>query len=193
MRVVAAAVVALVACGGPKPGAERESRARDEFIRRLAEREGVADAWTLTSRTDVLFEDGFAVTQFYHPGAELDWFEVCGGCFPVRGVPVRWMNRRAHLRLRGTSDMHLVATGKVDTKAIFTRPRIELTIDGRTLASAVVGADGSFELDVTVPAALLDGWTDAYVMFTSVSEPWREPGDLRVAGLHRLLWEPIAR
>jgi hypothetical protein len=192
MRSAAAiAALALIACSGISPAAEREAKARDEFIRRLAEREGIPDAWTLLSRHDVIFEDGFSYMTFEDPNAhELEWYEVCTGCRPIRGRPVKWMNRRAHFRLRGDADMRLEIEGRVLTRTIFTRPRVEVMVEGLELGSFVVGEDGRFHVDAIVPRSALDGWTDAYVTISSVSEPWREPADLRAATIERLHWNP---
>jgi hypothetical protein len=168
-----------------------EPIARVEFLRQLSERLGVPDAWSLLDRHDVRFEDGFSPIAFENPDDHIiEWYETCSGCVPMRGQPVRWINRRAHLRVRGDQDMRLVLDGRIAVKTIYTRPRVEVMIDGRDLGSWVVEADGWFHLEATVAAAALDGWTDLYITVSSVSEPWREPGDLRAAELDVVRWEP---
>jgi hypothetical protein len=192
---VAAAIAAgaVAGCGSPSAAVERESAARDAFIRRLAEKEGMQDAWSLITRNDVRFEDGFSVLVFERPNDfNLEWYSVCEGCVPVRGTGIKWMNRRAHLRLRGTTDMRLELEGRVAVDTVFTRPRVGVTVDGTVLDSVVVAPDGRFRFSGVVPASALDGWVDAYITISSVSEPWREPGDLRAAALEHLRWEPVA-
>jgi len=100
------------------------------------------------------------------------------------------MNRSVHLRVRGDTAMTLSLGGTVNINAVFTRPRLELSLDGALLASTVVGADGTFAVEVRVPAADVAGWADVYLTWTALQDPEREDGEPRVARLERVRWEP---
>ena len=177
--------------GAVSPPAAPEAQRREEFLRRLSEQEHLPEAWSLLSRHDFRYEEGFSPIAYENPDDHsFEFYEACTGCRPMKGQPVRWVGRRAHLRVRGDVPMKLQLDGRVAVKTIFTRPRVEVMVGGLVLGSWVVGEDGRFHVDATVPSTALDGWTDAYITFSSVAEPWREPGDLRAAALERVRWHP---
>lgn len=106
------------------------------------------------------------------------------------GTAVRWLHRRAHLRLRGERAMRLTMRGQVRREATGTRPRLTLSLDGALIASQVVAEDGSFTVDVPIAADRIAGWADLYVVFSSVGVPERDSRDLRFARLDGVEWEP---
>jgi hypothetical protein len=124
-------------------------------------------------------------------GLDLHWYDVFErDPDPKHGVPVRWLHRRAHVRLKGATDMHLVLRGRVNVKSIYTRPRLDISLDGDLLASAVVAEDGAFSFDLTIPAARVARWADLYLVFNTIGTPERDVRDLRVARLDHVTWEP---
>ena len=187
-RVAAAALAVALGCG--QAPVSDETRRREAYLRQLAEREGLADAWHLMSRADLVFEDGFSLTDMVPPAPPPRWTELPSAIGSVRAVPVRWMTARAHLRVRGAGDMHLALWGHVDVARIFTRPRLTLSVAGHEVASGVIDASGDFAVATVVPAAWLDGWVDAYLRLSSVSEPWRDPALLQAARVEGVTWEP---
>ena len=190
MRAVAfAALAALAACGSEAPVNE-ETRLREAFLRRLAEQEGLRDVWLLTSRSDLVFEDGFSLPMLTTL-EDRRWTDVNLSQSSVRGVPVRWMTASGHLRVRGRGDMHLRVWGHIHVLAISTRPRVTVTFDGLELSSRLVEPDGSFAFETVIPGTWLDGWSDVYVNLSSMHEPWKTARDSRIARLEGGVWEPL--
>jgi len=171
-----------------------ESARRSAFVRALAEREGLHDAWSLNSRDNVLFEDGFTGLVFLDGRTDdPTWYEVLHppSTAPTRGTAARWMYRRAHVRLRGDADMRLVLRGKVNLAATHARPRLDVSLGGELLTSVVVDDAGRFAIEVTVSHAQLGAaWRDLYLVFHGVSEPAKDARDQRAARLESLEWEP---
>ncbi|MDB4962313.1 MAG: hypothetical protein JWP01_2312 [Myxococcales bacterium] len=167
---------------------------RAAYVRALADREQLHDAWSLNTRDNILFEDGLTGLVFLDDRAgEPAWYEVLHppGKEPVRGKAARWLYRRAHLRVRGDRDMRLVLRGTLNMAVIHTRPRLDVSLDGQLLASVVADEHGAFVIDVVVPRAVLThGWSDLYLVFNSISEPQKEVRDLRAARLENVEWEP---
>lgn len=172
------------------PAHERERR--DAFTRDLAKREQLEREWTLTTRRDVVFYDGWSGLTFAKADADTAWNEVVDvDPEPTHGVAIRWMYRRAHLRVRGDQDMRLVLRGRVSLDKTYTRPRLDTSIDGILLSSVTVDEKGAFEIDVVVPKEHLDGWSDIYVMSNAIGQPERDIRDLRLARLEEATWEPL--
>lgn len=191
-RAVTAALVVLAAACGREAPMNAETAARERFIRGLTIREGVPDVWYVMSRADVVFEDGWSLGQMVDPSPGVPWTDVARVSGSIRARPIRWLGPAGHLRLRGAStDMRLQIWGAVNVTAVQTRPRVSVTFDGLEIWSEVVGPDGGFAIDQVIPATWLDGWSDAYVLLSSVSEPWREPGSLRVVRVEGVAWEPL--
>lgn len=167
-----------------------EAARRDAWEQRLAEQEGLASAWALTTRRDVRFEDGFSGLAFVDERVDdPKWYDATHARVePQRGTPVRWMYRRSHLRLRGSQPMHLSLAGKVNVATVNARPRLDVALDGQLLGSVAVSPDGQFLFDATVSPR--SGWRDLYLVWTTVAQPERDPRDLRAARLERLTWEP---
>ncbi|MBL8620803.1 MAG: hypothetical protein JNK64_05845 [Myxococcales bacterium] len=170
---------------------DAEAIARDEFVRRVAERAGASDFWQLSARADLVFEDGCSLPQ---PAD--DPTVSAATAMPLdraaRGPAVRWFGPAAHLRVRGRgSDMRLRIWGRVDLQRLLTRPRIRATFDGREFDSRVVGTDGVFALETVVAAARLDGWSDVYLEVSSVHHPLRDAAVLRVARIEGVAWDPV--
>lgn len=188
MRRVAVLALIVAACGDRAPTAE--DRARERFVEALCAREGNTDLWQLMSRADVVFEEGWSRPLLVDVAPDQPWRTVSTTIASTRGVAVRWVGASNHLRLRGDRAMTLRIWGHVDVARIFTRPRITLTVAGHELASGVVDASGDFAIAAAVPADWLDGWLDAYLRLSSVSEPWRDPAALRAARVEGVTWEP---
>lgn len=190
---LAAVAVALAAAGcGREAPLNDETLARDRYLHELAEREGLGDAWYLMTRADLVFEDGWSATTMVDPALTLAWYQATRSCTSVRKVAVRWMGPSAHLRVRGRGGaMHLQVWGRADLAAMDTRPRVTVTFDGLEFYSRVVADDGGFRVEAVIPADWLHGWSDIYVNLSSVHEPWRDPGRLRVARVEGVAWEPV--
>lgn len=168
---------------------------RGRFVHQLAKQEQLLDAWSLSTREDVKFEDGFSSLAVINDASTDDptWFQIVHRATPdpQRGTPVRWISRRAHVRLRGSRDMRLVLRGKVNLAAVYTRPRLAVSLDGNRVGEVVVDDQGTFSLDVVVPMAWLGGdWSDLYLAWSTVAEPDKDARDLRVARLFELTWWP---
>lgn len=191
-RAVAALLgCALAACGSEAP-LNAETVARERFIRGLADSEGLGDTWFVMSRADVVFEDGFSPVQMVDPDPALRWTEVAQINSSKRAAPVRWLGPAAHLRVRPRGgDMHLRMWGRTNLGVLFSRPRVSATFDGLEFFSEVVDDSGEFVIETVIPAAWMTGWSDVYIQLSTVSEPWREPANLRAARLEGVLWEPV--
>jgi hypothetical protein len=180
--------LAVLDLGRPLRDASRRQTRGDEpalraaWVRELADREGLHDAWSLTSRGDLRFEDGTGAPNTDVPrsnatprappevaprgaaSAELD---------RQLGRPVR---RRAHLRVRGATDMRLVLHAQLAPGIGEMRPRLDVSLDGELLASELASPGGQYAIDVTVPRGqLAGGWHDVYLVFSGVAAPVDRP------------------
>jgi hypothetical protein len=181
-----------------KPASQRaapgdEPTRRTAWARELADREHLHDAWSLTTRADLRFEDGISAVRFIDGSVDDPrWYEISHGYTEAaRGTAVRPLARRAHLRVRGATDMRLALRAAIALNAVYSRPRLELALDGDVIASAVADAGGRYAFDVTVPRdRLAGGWHDLYLVFSSIAEPEREVRDLRIARLESVEWSP---
>lgn len=172
----------------PMPDLADEAGRRDRWIQQLARTQGMPELWSLTNRSNVRFDDGIAAVSFVDPAAERQhWAEtrVLPPEHPVRGVPSRWVQRRAHLRIRG--DGRLAIRGIANLGALSTHPRVVASLDGEPIAEAVAGDDGRFALEAVVRAG--DEWHDVYLEFSSIGEPERDLRDLRMARLEAVEWD----
>lgn len=180
----------------PVPPAQPDSEIarRAAFVRDLADREELHDAWSLTTRSNVLFDDGFTGLVFLDPSTDdPTWYDAfhAPATAATRGTAARWLYRRAHLRVRGSADMHLTLRGKVNLAAAYTRPRLDVMLDGELLATVIPDAGGRFEIAAVVSLAqLAGGWHDLYLVFDSIAEPQKEVREQRSARLESLEWEP---
>ncbi|HEX3480057.1 MAG TPA: hypothetical protein VHT91_33795 [Kofleriaceae bacterium] len=175
----------------PAPGSEPERRAA--WTRELADREQLRDAWSLATRADLRFEDGFGQLRFVDDSVDDPrWYEVSHGHQPpARGTPILPMHHRNHLRVRGTTEMRLALRAAISFNLVYTHPRLDVSLDGELLASAVADAGGRYAIEATVPRdRLTGGWHDVYLEFSTVGAPDRDPGDLRVARLLSVEWTP---
>jgi hypothetical protein len=184
-------VLDLAGTQAPAPVCDpSEDRRRDAFVRALATKEGIPAAWSLSAHRDLVYSDGISNIAFADE-TDPSWVPSDpSDPWPTRGHPVRWMERRAHLRVRGDGDMHLRITGHVRLQGLYTRPRIDVAVGGEPIASAVADEHGEFTLDVEVAHALLDGWTDVYVVFNTIGTPEKDTTVLRIAELREVTWEP---
>jgi hypothetical protein len=195
-RAIAAAAAVMLGWGcGHEAEVTRESRDREAYVRALAEREGLLDAWLLTSRGDVILGDGLTSLEFVDDRADPHhrWYEVDRTTAPIRGVPRRWMGQRVHVRVRGgATAMRLEVRGRANLFRLFTRPRVTVTFDGLEVFSELTDRDGNFAMYAEIPASRLHGWSDVFVTLGSIHEPFREPAVLQIAELHAVSWEPVA-
>ena len=193
-------VVDLGAGAGPgaqdaatAPGdAEPEPAARERFVHDLLVREGLGDTWAIMGRADVVFADGWSRVLPPDPELVPRW-RGFAATVPSRSArAVRWLGVRGHVRVRADAPRphRLRVWGAVDRVALFTRPRLTVTFDGRELDSRLVAADGAFMVEAVIPGEQLEGWSDVYLTLSSVSEPWREPERLRLARVEGVTWEP---
>lgn len=180
-----------VATRRPAPGDEPSRRGA--WVAELADREGLRDAWSLTTRAEVRFEDGFGSLRFVD-GAIDDpsWFDAIRPREPAkRGDAILPMFRRAHMRVRGDGDRRLILRGAIALASVYTRPRLDVSLDGELLASAVADDSGRYAIDVVVPAERLSGgWQDLYLVFSTIAEPDKDVRDLRIARLTAFEWTP---
>jgi hypothetical protein len=191
-------IAAATACGKEAPLTD-ESRAREAWVRQLSEREDLVDTWSLTSRSDLQFEDGLSGVEMTDPAKPFTgWREAAHVCTTAPALPVRWMGARSHLRLRGESDMELEIRGRANLPELLTRPLITASLNGREIHAALVDEDGYFRIAATVPHAMVREWSDLYITLSSVHEPWRDPngmvgGKLMVSRIEHVTWQPASR
>jgi hypothetical protein len=186
--------------GAPLREASRRAAPGDEptrrsaWMRELADREGVHDAWSLANRADVRFEGGIGGLVVVDEAAgDPRWFEVnrTRTVALKRGTPIRPLHRRVHLRVRGSTDMRLQARIAIGLNSVYTHPRVDVSIDGELLASLRPDERGRYQIDAIVPRdRLTGGWHDLYFVFSTISEPDKVVRDLRVARLEALEWSP---
>jgi hypothetical protein len=170
-----------------------ESTRRTAWTRELADREHLHDAWSLTTRADLRFEDGVGPLRFVDGSIDDPrWYEVSHGYTEAaRGTAVRPLARRAHLRVRGATDMRLAVRAAIALNAVYSHPRLELALDGEVIASAIADATGRYAFDVTVPRdRLAGGWRDLYLVFSTIADPEKEVRELRIARLESVEWSP---
>ena len=184
-------VLDLEAAHAPAPHVDpaTEATRRDAFVRAVAEREHLLREWALATRKDLVFADGMSGMTYAQPADDARWYDFFyRDPRPTRGQPIRWMYRRFHLRVRGDSRMHLVLRGRVNLNVVFSRPRMDVSLDGTLLSSVDVATDGSFtiDLDLVPPRS----WGDLYVVFDTIGQAERDVRDLRVARLEEVVWEP---
>jgi hypothetical protein len=175
-----------------------EASRRDAWVRELADREGLHDAWSLSTRADLRFEDGTGGLRYVDDSIDDPrWYEVTHPASEPakRGKAILPLMRRAHLRVRGgvhgASDMHLALRAAIALNTVYTHPRLDISLDGELLTSAVADAAGRYTVEVTVSQGrLAGGWHDLYLVFTSIVEPDKDVHDLRIARLESVEWAP---
>jgi hypothetical protein len=182
----------------PTRAASIHVRTGDELARRsaymaaVARHEGLAAAWALSSRGDVEILDGLTPIQFREPGTEDSHrFEISRSPSeqPLHGTPIRGLNRRAHLRVRGHGPMRLRLRAATLLKPTFAWPQLAVSFDGELLATAAANAEGRYTIDVIVPASgLTSGWHDVYLMFEGAFDPAGVVRDPRIARLESIEW-----
>ncbi|MEO7734220.1 MAG: hypothetical protein ABIY55_24870, partial [Kofleriaceae bacterium] len=171
-----------------------EPTRRGAWVRALADREGVHDAWSLNTRADLRFEDGASALRYVDGSVDDPPRHELGQARSTPAGPgkaIRAVQRRVHLRVRGATDMRLTLRAAVALNTVFTHPRLDASLDGELLASSVADAAGRYTLDAVVPGAhLAGGWHDLYLVFSSVGDPATDVRDLRIARLESVEWAP---
>lgn len=193
-RALILALCALAACHRDRPLGE-EGRLREAYVKKLVARENVADLWLLSSREDVILDEGLSSLEMDDNDLTNDdtWFMLPKGPPAKRGIGRRWMGRRIRIQVHGdgSTDMRLELRGHANLRRLYNRPRIAMTFDGNEIHSALVEPDGSFTIKATIPRASQNGWSDVYVILSSIHEPVVAPEVLRVAQLEAVVWEPV--
>jgi hypothetical protein len=168
---------------------KEEPQRRAAFVHALAMREHFEREWALTTRHDLVFEDGMSGLTFAQGDADARWYDyVAHEPEPTHGTPVRWLGRRAHFRVKADREMHLVMRGKVNTDLVYSHPRLDVALEGELISSVEVADDGRFAIDVAVPPQ--SGWADLYIVFDTIGDPAADVRDLRVARLEEVTWQP---
>lgn len=192
------AIFVVSACQQIRPEVEAESRKRFAYVEELSRRENRFAEWLLSDRLGLRFEDGMSGITFIDASSiEGPWDSVrresvitTGEALPKKAIPVRWMHRRSHFRIKAKEPMVFSAVGAINFAVINTRPRVELIVQGALASSALVGDDGNFcATAYYVPAD--EEWSDVYLTLSTVGSPERAPRDLRVARLLQVKWEPL--
>jgi hypothetical protein len=169
-------------------------------------REGLLDAWSLTSREDVSLDDGLGPLEFVDPQVPpARWFEIGPGrtappppgadpaaaVRAMRGKAVRALYRRVHLRVRGDGDMQLSLRAWIALEKVHTRPRMDASLDGELVGAVLPDDAGRYALDVRIPRErLAGGWRDLYLVFNSIAEPDNDSREPRVAVLESVSFTP---
>jgi hypothetical protein len=179
--VLAAIVAPATGCGGKRGSSDEELR-RDAFARDLLVREGMKDAYGVSSRFDVRFEQGFSPIE-YDPPAQF------------RAKAFRWIGQRGVVRVRSHGDrpMNLGAYGWIDPTVVRSRPVASLSIDGQFVASTVVDERGLFWVGSGIPAQMVRraDWLTVDINLSSVGFHWDDPPKLQVANLLLFRWEEL--
>ena len=168
-----------------------EPARRAAWARELADREGLHDAWSLSTRSDVRFEDGLSALRYIDAALDDARWSAARPEPGKRTTPVLPMTRRAHLRVRGTTgrDMRLVLRAAIALDAIYSHPRLDVSLDGELVASGVADATGRYAITATVARdQLAPGWHDLYLTFATTADPDREVSDPRIARLESVEW-----
>jgi hypothetical protein len=199
MRAAVGIALGLLAigCGRDAPVTD-ETRARERYVLELAVREGLVDAWSLASRSDLQFEDGFAPVELVDPLARAAWWDERARTYSTgRAQPVRWMGARGHLRVRGKGDHRLEIRGWADVTGLRTRPVVSASIDGMEFHSTLVDDAGYFLIDATIPGSRLTGWSDIYLTMSSIDNQFQDPSGklsttrLTVVRVERVTWAAV--
>ena len=178
--------------GGAAPAgaATTESQRRESWVERLVAAEGLEHAWAVSSRGGLRLEGGVGPLSFVPPGLPATQLVRARKRTEMVGKPVRPLQRRAHLRVRGTEAMRLRLTATL-TPELARRMRLEVSFDGGPAASFIADEAGRYAVDVTFTREqLARGWHDLYLVFAGTSPIERDARDLRVAWLERATWEP---
>ncbi|HVJ92073.1 MAG TPA: hypothetical protein VM580_19865 [Labilithrix sp.] len=193
LRLVACAGLSAIAPALALLGCEKKP-IPEEIATEIARREALAKrvlleadagrALGMSSRSDVVFEDGFSRLLFDPPD-------------DYHNHAFRWMGTSSHARLRTHGDrrMKLRAVGWVDEKVLRTHPVLTAYIDGRVLGIPVPPIDNGFYwFEAEVPPDMLAGkeWVDLNMVLSSVAFHWHDPPNLAVAVVFRFDWEEVS-
>lgn len=174
----------LVACRKhPSADVAREIARREAFAHELIIDAGASRAWAMSSRSDVLFEDGFSVLMYDPPNNFLNH-------------AFRWMSATNHVRLKshGARPMRLFMHGWNDPKALKTRPEVTAYIDGQVVGTTGTDEAGLWGLEVIVqPEMLQNTWVDLTITLSAVAFHWIDAPYLKVAMLNGLQWDETGR
>ncbi len=167
-----------------------ERRRRDDWTAQFCARNNFSREWALTDRGDFMFVDGTSGLTYGDDDEDRRWNDATRSN-RMSGLPLRWLYRRAHFRMRADGAMHLVLRGHVSLNSIHTRPRFDVSLDGKLLTSITADeTTGAFSIDLSFAAGQLAQWSDLYVVSNAIGQPDRDARDLRLARLEEVIWEP---
>lgn len=155
-----------------------EARKRNELVWAVALDAGSARALGVSSRPDILFEEGFSLISYDPPD-------------DFHNHAFRWMGQNGHLRVRahGPKPMKVGVFGWVNEKVIRAKPVMSLLVNGKLIATTGAVEDGHFQLEAVVdPELMPTSWNDVNVTASAVGFHWADPPNLRVIVVYRFDW-----
>jgi len=172
----------------PNPYAA-EIKAREEFAKAKLNEVDAGRAWTVSSTSEVTFEEGFGIVM-YDPPDQTKNPSFYNHAF-------RWMGQNGHVRLKTHKDrdMKILIAGWIHENVIRTKPMIELFIDGYYVHRLKPEDDkpienGHYWIEEKIPSWMLKReWVDLIVKITSVGFHWGDPPELNVALVYRFEWK----
>jgi hypothetical protein len=76
---------------------------------------------------------------------------------------------------------------------VYTRPRMDVALDGQLLASILPDEHGAYALELRLSATqLAGGWHDLYLVFNSIDDPGHASREPRTAVLEVVEWDPAS-
>lgn len=159
-----------------------EVERREELKKRILAEEDASRAGGVSSRPDVVFEDGFSKIMYDPPDN-------------YRNHAFRWMGGNAHARLKSHGDkrMKIRTVGWINEPVLKTRPVLTFNINGRPLGQVDPIDKSFFYFEGEVPPQMFDGreWADLNIVVSSVAFHWADPPNLAVALVFRFDWEEM--
>jgi hypothetical protein len=185
--IVLAALLAVsgLGCGRRTVSDEqaREEARREEFRLHVLATEDAGRTGDVSSRPDVVFEDGFTKIMF----DPTDDF---------RGHAFRWLGPNAHVRLKshGNKRMRLHFKGWLDLNKIQTWPVITVFINGVAVKKPLPPVEFSFfEFESEISPDAFEGheWADLHIVVASVAWHWLDAKQLSVAIIDDFDWVEV--
>lgn len=182
-RLTVAIAALALGCSSKKPSPEVQAEAtmREAFARAAAEDAGSGLARLVSSRNDVLFDEGFGVVSYDPPN-------------DYRNPPFRWFGQRSHVRLHEHAGhaMSLELRGWLNEDVIRSKAVVTLYLNGVRLFDTGPVEKNHWTANYVVPAAMLrTGWNDLVITLSAVGFHWSDPPTLAVAVLNSLEWSEI--
>lgn len=188
--LVLTALVALapLACKKSESVKEQE-RDRAAFAVKTLFAEDAGRSFGVSSRPDVVFEDGFG--RILHDNK--------GPSESVHYYAFRWMGQNAHLRVHRHDDhrMRLVVGGWVNHEVLHTNPTLTAYFDGMRVGFTPPITrevnNGQYRLEAIIEPEMWRGrdWCDVNIITSSVAFHWYEPPMLFTVLTYFLEWSEI--